>query len=144
LIENVSDRTPFGRVRGDPREFTDVGGWYIIDFQIIHGRNSLSATVHLRAREIYGVWPFVFFRHAAPRRNVRTAPTMMPKQYTHKRALRLRQNSLLKLALNLLRALRSICESYNMRVLEHAKSENDFLSVRHDFVTTGFPPSRVI
>lgn len=53
---------------------------------------------------------FCFFRHAAHRRNVRTAPTMMPKQYTRKRALRLRQNSLLKLVLNL--RARSICEAY--------------------------------
>lgn len=53
---------------------------------------------------------FCFFRHAARRRNVRTAPTMMPKQYTRKRALRLRQNSLLKLVLNL--RARSICELY--------------------------------
>lgn len=45
----------------------------------------------------------------------------MPKQYT--RALCLRQNSLLKLVLNL--HARSICESYNMRILEHVKREGN-------------------
>lgn len=76
--------------------------------------NSMRACSRERGkRKIDVIWLSVF-RHAARRRNVRTAPTMMPKQYTHKRALRLRQNSLLKLVLNL--RARSICDLYMKKI----------------------------
>jgi len=71
---------------------------------------------------------FCFFRHAAHRRNVRTAPTMMPKQYTQTSATlatKLSSKTSIK-SITCTQQKRSIYE-YNMRVLEHAKRENDSL-----------------
>lgn len=95
-----------------------------------------------KERKIYGIWLSVF-RHATRRRNVRTAPTMMPKQYTHKRALRLRQNFLLKLVLNL--RARSICELYiyihekwisDKKKSPKAKDSRDVISRRWETIVT--------